>query len=108
MANDKPSWIRLDHRLTQEPLTSGKRTIQPVAQLTGWQWVNVLATASTGGALVRIQPRAVIVRQDGVEQTIPMVDPLRAPLRALILTGMLVSLGCWLVMMIVQRLARRR
>jgi hypothetical protein len=108
MANEKPSWRRLDQQLRLEPITSGQRTIQPVAQLTGWQWINAQATASSGGVLVCIQPLAVIVRQDGVEHTIPIVDPLRAALRALSLTGLFISLGCWFVMLIVQRRARRR
>jgi hypothetical protein len=108
MIENKQPWIKIEQRLTAEPIHRAGWTVQPVAQLVGWQWAGRGPTGGFAGALMRIRPLELIVHQDGAERTIPMVDPVNNGVRAILLTALMVSSFCWVVMFVAQRFITRR
>jgi hypothetical protein len=112
MDKSKPVWAKFEQRLAAEPIISGSRTLQPVAQVTGLYWAGGGKTPGFAGALAQVRPLEIIVREGEEERTIPIANPAidaeGKALRAIVLSGMMVSLFCWFVMFVAQRFARRR
>ncbi|RIK37386.1 MAG: hypothetical protein DCC55_24475 [Chloroflexi bacterium] len=108
MGNNNPSRRKIDRRLVAQPITSGVRTIELVAHMSGWQWSGGSETSSQGGAIVRIRPVELRVREGEETRTIPFNDPVRSALTGIVFSAVSVSLFCWLIMFVTQRLAQRR
>jgi hypothetical protein len=98
---------RIDRRIAAQPIISGGRTIEPVAQLVGWQWSGGDEISSGGVALLRIRPLEVRVREGEETRTITLDDPVRAAVNGIILAALAVSLFCWLVMFMAHWLTQR-
>jgi hypothetical protein len=99
--------VKLQRRLAAAPIQCGEWTIQPVAQLSGWYWAGQIATAAFAGALVRLQPLEIIAHRAGEAHTVPVVDPLRAVLSAMVRAALAVSILCALVSFLVRWTIRR-
>lgn len=92
------------------PLTFGDQTVQLVARLSGWRgagsWSQqrvgrqdrdqVLGTGAMqsvlAGSYLRLVPTEVIVRRGDGFQALPIVDPTRRAIRAMMTTGVVVAL----------------
>jgi hypothetical protein len=105
MAENKPVRVKIDQRLTGEAVLHHGRTIQPVAQASGWRWAGGDQQATYGGALVRVQPLEIHVREGEALRIIPMDDPGGNALRAMALRALAVALVCLLVMFVARRFA---
>ena len=97
MRGQTSSYYKIDQRLVGPLATFGDRQIQPVAQLSGWQWGNGRA-ANGGGAIVQLRPVAVLVHEHGTTRTVPLVDPDRVPVSGLAWIAAFVMVFCWIVM----------
>ena len=106
--NNRQPWTKVDRRLVTAPIPLGGRTVELVARLSGRLWAGDAATASHAGALVRIEPVALIVREGDETRSIPIEDPVRAPGKGLAVVAGAVSLGCMLIMFVAHRLSNRR
>lgn len=74
----------LTRRLVGPAVTIRGHTLQPIAQLTGWQAGHQAAPASGGGAWLRVRP--VVVEVSAPAQppyTLAITDPTTSQLRAL-------------------------
>jgi hypothetical protein len=101
MAERDPTRTRVDRRLVGEPIPVGERTIQPVAQVSGWYGSGRSETGSGAGAWVRITPVEVIVREgDGDEYSVPITDGTREALRGIFFAALLVPILFGLVTLI--------
>jgi hypothetical protein len=108
MGNGNPARTKIDKRLVAQPINSGTRTIEPVAQMIGWQWSGGNGTSSQGAALVCIRPLEVRVREGEETQTIPLDDSVREAINGIIFAALAVSLFCWLTMLVAHWLTQRR
>jgi hypothetical protein len=97
MPGQTSQYNKIDRRLVGPPATFGDRQIQPVAQLTGWQWSSRQGN-STGGALVQLHPVAFLIHEHGATRTIPVLDPQRLPVAGLAWIAAVVMVLCWIVM----------
>jgi hypothetical protein len=107
MGDDSAPESGIDRRLEAEPITVGERSVQPVARLTGRRFGSGNEHGSFSAAAVQLKPLEIVVREGEEEYTIPIVEPQREPLRALLITGIAVAAGCVLVMIAAGRIARR-
>jgi hypothetical protein len=105
MAENKPVRVKIDQRLNGEPALHHGRTIQPVAQASGWRWAGEGQGASSGGALVRVQPLEIHVREGEALRIIPIDHPGGDSVRALALRALAMALVCLLVMFVARRFA---
>jgi uncharacterized spore protein YtfJ len=97
----------IDDELVGEPLRSGQRTIQPIARVTGRIAEGGNRRFHGGGAMLRIIPVAVLVREsNGTEHRIPIGDETRTVLRGILIAAVLVAAVCWTIMLIRNRTSR--
>lgn len=108
MVNNNQSRTPIDRRLAAQPITRGVRTIEPVAQMSGWHWSAGAGASSPVGALVRISPLEVRVREGEQTRTIPLEDPVGKAVQGIFFSALMVSIFCWLIMVVVHWLTQRR
>lgn len=103
MWDQNRSPTRIQKRIAGEPITVGRWTIQPVAQVTGWIGSGGSETGGGAGAWLRAAPIEVVVRgADGIERRVPITDPTREAMREIILSALLIAAICWLIMIIIK------
>ncbi|MCX6028566.1 MAG: hypothetical protein NT169_04585 [Chloroflexi bacterium] len=105
---DKPG--RIDRLLTGQQITIGGRTIQPVARAGGWYGGSQTEGGGGFGALVRVTPVEVVVREpDGAERHVVTFDATRQAIRGIVVAGLTVAGVCMAIMLAVSlaRLGRR-
>jgi hypothetical protein len=103
MTDRAPGRGRVTRQLIGEPITVGKRTIQPVARVAGWYGSSSDETAGGVGAWLRVSPSEVIVRErDGSEHHVPITDPTREAVQGLMRFAFLVAALCWLIMLVLR------
>lgn len=107
MDNSNLTRTKIDRRLVAQPVTSGARTIEPVAHISGWHWSGGSGAPGQGGALVRIRPVEIRVREGEETRTLPLDDPVRTATSGIIFAALAVSLFCWLIMFVAHRLTQR-
>ncbi|MFQ5594794.1 MAG: hypothetical protein ACE5HA_11670 [Anaerolineae bacterium] len=92
---------RIKKRIAGQPIKVGERTIQPVAQVTGWAGSGGDETGGGAGAWLRVTPIEVVVHEtDGAEWRVPITDPTREAMRGIVLSALLVAAVCWLITII--------
>lgn len=88
------------------PLTFGDQTVQLVARLSGWRAAGSWSPRQIrgqesgtgriqsvlGGGYLRLVPTEVIVRRGDRFQALPIMDPTRRAIRAMMTTGLVVAL----------------
>ncbi len=101
MTNPKSPW-RVERTLTGDLVTVEERTLQLVAQVTGWRGTN--GGKNGGGARLRLQPVEVVVREgDGSERRVPITDPTRDTTRGIVVAGLLIAALSWLLTGMLER-----
>jgi hypothetical protein len=108
MGTNKPAWASVHQRLAGEPSTYAGRTLQPIAETTGWQPAGAGAGAHLAGAAVRIRPLEILVQEGDQERTIPIVDSERNTLRVIALVAMMVGMLCWLIIIATRVFLKQR
>lgn len=98
---DKPSWTKIDKEFVVEPQISGQAQVQLIARAKGWQ-IGGESGTPFAAAFVRLRPVSAVVQREDGEETIELVDPTIATIRAMVGSAMLISVACWIVMRIAQ------
>jgi uncharacterized spore protein YtfJ len=99
---------RIDRIMVGDPIEAGGHTLEPVALAGGWYGGGDGEQGRGFGALVRIQPVEVRVRDpNGVEHTVSITDPSREATRQLVLSALFVAAVSMLVILVGRVLARR-
>lgn len=97
----------ITRRLVGPALTIRGHTLQPIAQLTGWQAGSQDATAGGGGAWLRIRPLAVAVTTpDQPPYTLAITDPTTSQLRAMAGVALGIAAGALALMFLARRVLR--
>ena len=96
---------RIDQLLQAAPVTVGDKVVQPVARLDGW-WQDFGVNGA--GAVVRLSPASITVREGERSYSVPIVDSTQSTLRTFFFIGSGVALLCLLVMLLTTLLTRRR
>jgi len=98
---------KIERRLIGDPIAVGKRTIQPVARVTGWCGSREGETGGGAGAWLRVAPVEVVVREgDGTEYRVPITDPTHETVRRMVLATLLIAVLCWLLTRLLHRRTR--
>jgi hypothetical protein len=108
MAEDMPARVKMAQRLSGELITLHGRTLQPVAQASGWRWGGERQPQGFAGALLRVQPLHLVVREGESVRIIPLVNPDSNRLQAMALPAIMVALSCLLVIFLARRIAARK
>jgi hypothetical protein len=92
---------QLEREVVGEELAIGERSIQPMAQMTGWYGSDAHARAGLAWAWLRLQPTGVKVQEaDGQEAFVPIEDATAAALQGIALGGLVVAVICWIVLLV--------
>lgn len=108
MVRDPKPPAKIDRRFEGEPVHVGDRIVQPVGRMTGKPIHAGGAQGRFSGVVARLQPLEIVVRQGDATQTIPIADPQKSALRGLVMAGLVVCVGCILIMLAARYLAKRR
>jgi uncharacterized spore protein YtfJ len=93
---------KISERIAGEPLEIGGQTIRPVVRVSGQRSVG--GDASSGGAVVRVQPEAVIIlERDGREHHVPIREGTHLMLWALAGVALIVAVASLVVARVLQR-----
>jgi len=108
MGRDQKPPAKIDRRFDGEPVHVGDRTIQPVGRITGKPIYAGGEQGSFSGVVAQLQPVEIVVRKGDETHTIPIDDPQKASLRGIVMAGLVVGVGCILIMLAARYLAKRR
>lgn len=94
MTNRAPSRRKVDEVLTTDPLTVFEWRIQPVAHLQGRETNGTEQTGPFFSRTGKLTPIEVRVDGAGGQWVIPIDDPVREPIRAMLVAGAALSAVC--------------
>lgn len=85
--------LRIDRQLVGRSLTMGRFSLTPVARLRGWRGEAWGDSGRAAGALCRIEPLEVRVRDGDSEYGVPVRQPSPDPVLGVMLAALLVMLA---------------
>src|SRR5687767_4982625 len=93
-----PARFAIDRRLVGPPVTIGTRTLQPVARVTGWRVGAADEPGSGAGAMLRLRPIEVLVREaDGREYSVSTMSPTPAMLYGMLALALGMAIVGWII-----------
>jgi hypothetical protein len=101
MTDQSPEFKKLEKRLEGEPMVIGAYTLQPVAQVNGWQVALSGETGQGAGGLLRVTPHEVIVsKADDQPYSILLISEMESVLQGIAQTGIFIAALCGFGIMI--------
>jgi len=109
MATGTEKPVHMREFIKVAPVEIGGKVIEPVVRLEGWCFAaNAHDGQGGGGALARLLPVSIEVRDGDRTYTVPVSDPTQSTLRTLLAIGGAVSAFCLLIMLFTGLATRRR
>jgi hypothetical protein len=100
MTDQNPEFKRLEKRLVGEPLVIDEYSIQPVAQVAGWQLKARGETGEGAGALLRVTPlEAIISKGEDEPYPILLASEAEEAMKGIALGGLVIAALCWIVIL---------
>ena len=95
MTDQNPEFKKFEKRLDGEPIVIGEYSVQPAAQVTGWQVTFSGETGQGAGGLLRVMPHEVIVSKgDDQPYSILLINEMESVLQGIAQAGMVVAALC--------------
>ena len=96
MTDQNPAFKKLEKRLEGESMLVGAYSLQPVAQVTGWQLTAKGETAEGAGALLRVTPLEVMVAKgDDEPYPLPITNESQEAMKGIAFAGLSIAVLCW-------------
>ncbi|MEZ4733222.1 MAG: hypothetical protein R3E79_39510 [Caldilineaceae bacterium] len=110
MATEADQPVHMRELITVTPLEIAGKVIEPVVRLEGWCFAANAhnGQGGGGGALARLSPAFIEVRDGDQTYTVPVSDPTQSTLRTLLAISGAVSALCLLIMGLTALATRRR
>ena len=108
MIEQAPSRREVDKQLLTDPLTVLGWRVQPVVHLAGWEARGTEQTGPFFSSAGKLTPVEVRVDGAGGQQVIPIDDPARKPIRAMLVAGAALSAVCSAILLMTPFVTRRR
>ena len=95
MTNQNPEFKQFEKRLEGESVVVGEYSLQPVAQVAGWQMKAKGETGQGAGALLRVKPLEVIVSKgDGEPYPIHLTSETEEAMKGIAISALAIAALC--------------
>ena len=101
MTNQNPEFKQFEKRLEGESVVAGEYSLQPVAQVAGWQMKAKGETGQGAGALLRVKPIEVIVSKgDGEPFPVHLTSETEEAIKGIAISALAIAALCSLIILV--------